>query len=188
MDCTGGSMRKIKTLYKAANEEYIKNRRTHKIVVDGAFFRDVAARRWPALLPIMRLQKEQYGKLVDRLNRANSPEAKRQAEEAINTHTRTFAEMKAEAKSGENSEVEDLIAAMDEHLKIEGKNVNHDDLEVICREIYTKYRDRCDDLELGKKVMTRLKGGRLLKTLKPVKALYDVDPADIKNSILDGNE
>ena len=96
--------------------------------------------------------------------------------------------MKAEAKSGENSEVEDLIAAMDEHLKIEGKNVNHDDLEVICREIYTKYRDRCDDLELGKKVITRLKGGRLLKTLKPVKALYDVDPADIKNSILDGNE
>lgn len=189
MDCTGGSMRKIKALYKAANEECIKNRREHDIVVNGAFFRDVASRRWPALLPIMRLQKKAYEDYIKRLKSAKTKEDSQKAEEDNKKSNLKFAEMKAGAKSGDNDGVQNLIEAMKEHLKIEGKNVNQDNLEIICREIYTKYQDKCDDpVELEKKVMSRLKNGKHLKTLRTVKLLYDVEPVDIKGSILDGNK
>lgn len=189
VDCTGGSMRKIKALYKAANERYIKNRKTHDIVVNGSFFRDVATDRWPTLIPIMRIQQKRYNDLIKRLNRAKDPETKQQIEEAIEADNRLFSEIKAETESGDNSGVNNLMAAMNKHLQVEGKNVNQDDLEMICREVFTKNRDKCEDpVDLEKKVMTRLKSRRCLKNPKTIKPLYDVEPTDVKNAILNGNE
>ena len=79
---------------------------------------------------------------------------------------------------------------MNEHLQIEGKNVNQDDLEMVCREVFTKFRDKFEDpIELEKKVMARLKSRKYLKNPKTVKPLYDdVEPTDVKSNILNGNE
>lgn len=189
MDCTGGSMRKIKALYKAANEEYIKNRRTHEITVNGAFFCDVAIRRWPSLLPIMRLQKKAYEANMRRLKYAKTQEAKQEVESEVEKSIKAFAAMKAGMESGDDKGVRNLIEMVEEHLRIDGKNVNSSDLESVCIEIYTKYREKYGDpTELAGKVIARLRSGRHLRTLKPVKDLYDVEPVTMKDSILEGNK
>lgn len=188
MDCTGGSMRKIKALYKAANEEFIRNRRTHEITVNGAFFRDVATRRWPSLLPIMKMQQAEYEKLMTRLKNARTQEEKREAESEVERSTKKFAGLKAGMEPGDDIGVRNLIEIVEGHLRIDGKNVNSSDLEEVCHEVYTKYREKCGDpVNLASKVISRLKKGRHIRTMKPVKNLYD-DAKPAKESIIDGNK
>ena len=189
VECTGGSMRKIKALYKAGNEEFIRNRRTHEITVNGAFFRDVATRRWPSLLPIMRLQKKAYEANSKRLKNANTQEERQDAENELEKSIKAFAAMKAGMEPGDDKGIQNLMKMVQEHLRIDNRCVNPVDLESVCIEIYTKYREQHEDsLVLVGKVITRLKNGRHLRTLKQVKDLYDVESVNMKDSILDGNK
>lgn len=117
-------MRKIKALYEEATVEYIQNRRKRNITVNGAFFRDVAIRRWPALLQVMRLQRKEQERLYERLRHAKSPETRKEVENTIDESKKRFFGMKAGIPEGEDKGAEELAGAMSDYLRVENRYVD----------------------------------------------------------------
>ena len=184
-ECTGGSVRKIKALYTAANRQYIINRAENKKdKVDENYFRDIAVRKWDRLGKIIERNKKEYIELNQKLQEAKTKQRKQTLNEALEKCRLKGAERVAYLSEGDNAGA--LLSRCTEHLEIEGRKVNSADLEAICYEVYDKYSDTEEMTFMIKKVISRCKGKRYRSA---VKDMYEADAksTNVRQEILSGN-
>lgn len=162
IECTGGSIRKIKALYIAANREYIKAKGNK--TVDGMFFREIAYRKWRNLQAIIRLKEQQYRDFQALIE--SSKGYKREALESQWQEKETkYAELVAGTQNGDSEPLEALECEVLNHYKILGKKVDEQEVKQKCLDIYNANRAKnLSTVALTKKVVAKIKVKRTRST------------------------
>lgn len=176
IDCTGGSIRKIKSLYISATREYIKAK--GNATVDGMFFREIAYRKWHNLQAIIRLKEQEYT-----LFRARIESSKGAAREALEAQWKDrdakYAELAAGTQNSDSEPLQNLINEVIKHYEIAGKKVNELDLKDKCMHVYNSNRDKgLTTVALVKKVVSQFNP----KKPKSTPSIYDP-----RSTIINGN-
>ncbi len=181
VDCTGGSMRKMKALYIAATRDYISNRLTRQITVNGNYFRSIAISKWDRLAKIIQEKQSEYKRLNERLRLASSKKEQEEIQKAIDQNAAKSALIVASLEEGTGPERLKLKAK--EYFAIKDKVVNDSDLEDVCCKVYDKYFANKDTTYMVKKVVKSFDGKNQATKVK------DFFPADKtqKEMILEGN-